>query len=66
MVFIISYKDAEKILLNLGYTLTISPSHHIFRKKGFISISLKKSSVVGLSSKRFKRGLINNGYSEKK
>ena len=31
----ISYKDAENILLNLGFELDISGSHHVFRKAGY-------------------------------
>ncbi len=39
----VSYEDAEKILLNLGFALEIRGSHHIFRKDGYLkNISLKR------------------------
>ena len=39
----ISYSDAEKILLKLGFQLNIEGSHHVFRKNGYLkTISLKK------------------------
>lgn len=37
----VSYKDAEKILIELGYELKISGSHHIFRKAGYKHVTLK-------------------------
>ena len=38
----ISYKDAEKILFELGYELKVSGSHHVFRKAGFKHVTLKR------------------------
>jgi predicted RNA binding protein YcfA (HicA-like mRNA interferase family) len=39
----ISYKEAENVLLNLGFQLKISGSHHVFRKPGYHrTISIKK------------------------
>ena len=38
----VSYKDAEKILFELGYQLKISGSHHVFRKYGHKHITLKR------------------------
>jgi len=39
----ISYKDAERILLSLGFQLKITGSHHVFRKPGTpYNVSLKK------------------------
>lgn len=38
----VSYKDAEKILLELGYELKVSGSHHVFRKAGFKHVTLKR------------------------
>lgn len=39
----ISYQDAEKILLQLGFKLRVSGSHHIFKKHDYAkNISLKK------------------------
>lgn len=31
----ISYKDAEKILISLDFELSVTGSHHIFRKKRY-------------------------------
>jgi len=43
----ISYEEAEKLLIRLGFDLNISGSHHIFRKKGYIrNISLKRRSEL--------------------
>lgn len=43
----ISYKDAENLLLNLGFELKISSSHHIFRKKGYVkTVSIKKRAEL--------------------
>lgn len=38
----VSYKDVEKLMSNLGYTLTIRGSHHNFRKDGYMAITLKR------------------------
>jgi len=39
----ISYKEAERILLSLGFELKITGSHHVFRKTGTpYNVSLKK------------------------
>ena len=38
----VSYKDAEKILFELGYELKVSGSHHVFRKAGFKHVTLKR------------------------
>ena len=38
----ISYSEAEKILIELGFKLTIRGSHHIFRKDGYpLNVTLK-------------------------
>jgi hypothetical protein len=42
----ISYKDAEKILFELGYELKISGSHHVFRKAGYKHVSIKRRSQL--------------------
>jgi len=34
----VSYSDAEKILLNLGYDFRVCGSHHIFGKKGYKAV----------------------------
>lgn len=39
----VSYKDAEQILLNLGFDLKVRSSHHSFRKSGYPEVvTLKK------------------------
>lgn len=43
----ISYKEAENILLNLGFELKIKGSHHSFRKPGYVkTISIKKRTLL--------------------
>ena len=38
-----TYKEAEQVLLKIGFNLKISSSHHIFRKEGYAkNITLKK------------------------
>lgn len=60
----ISYKDAEKILLRLGFDLEISGSHHIFRKAGFPrSIALtRRSELQHYQIGLLKEALIRHGY----
>ena len=38
----ISYKEAEKILFELGYEVKVSGSHHVFRKAGFKHVTFKR------------------------
>ncbi len=39
----VSFDEAEKLLLNLGFNLHMRGSHHIFKKAGFeLHVSLKK------------------------
>lgn len=43
----ISYDEAEKLLIRLGFDLNIRGSHHIFRKKGYEkNVSLKRRSEL--------------------
>jgi predicted RNA binding protein YcfA (HicA-like mRNA interferase family) len=43
----ITYQEAENILLNLGFQLKVSGSHHIFRKPGYIkTISIKRRKLL--------------------
>lgn len=55
----VSYKEAEKVLLKLGFEVQIMSSHHVFRKKGYEkNVSLKKKiAIVSLSNTRFKEGV---------
>lgn len=43
----VTYRDAEHVLLNLGFELKISGSHHLFRKKGYAkTVSIKKRHLL--------------------
>lgn len=60
----VSYEDAEKILMDLGFSLEIRSSHHIFRKDGYIkNISLKKrSQLLTYQLEMLKEILKDHGY----
>lgn len=59
----VSYKDAEKLLLILGYEFTIRGSHHTFRKPGFTNVILKKrSQLLAYQIKELKEVLTEHGY----
>lgn len=60
----ISYDDAERVLLFLGFELDICSSHHIFRKKGYQkNISIKKrSQLKKYQIKDVQEALINHDY----
>ncbi len=53
----VSYENAERILLFLGFSLTISSSHHIFRKSGYGRIVMKTQTTTHvISNKRITGG----------
>jgi len=60
----ISYTEAERILLSLGFTLEIMSSHHVFRKNGCTkNISIKKRSQLQSYQIKILREILNNhGY----
>jgi predicted RNA binding protein YcfA (HicA-like mRNA interferase family) len=60
----ISYKDAEKILLKLGFDVKITASHHIFRKKGYpTNVSLKRrAELLSYQIKLLQEVLKDHGY----
>lgn len=62
----ISYQDAEKILLNLGFQLKTTGSHHIFRKNGYQhNITLKRRpQLLMYQLKQLKEVLIDHGYTQ--
>jgi len=62
----ISYKEAEKILIALGFNVKITGSHHIFRKLGSPhNISLKKRpQLLPYQVKMLREVLINYGYKD--
>lgn len=43
----VSYTDAEKILLKLGFDVRVKGSHHVFGKPGYYNnVTLKKRSQL--------------------
>ena len=62
----ISYKDAEKILFRLHFELSVSGSHHIFRKDGYRrSVSLKRrAELLSYQIKLLQEVLKDHGYSK--
>ena len=60
----ISYDDAEKILVSLGFATKSEGSHHVFRKKGFPrNISIKKRpQLLPYQIKDLKEVLQEHGY----
>lgn len=62
----ISYKDAELVLLKLHFELSVSGSHHIFRKDGYPrSISLKRRpELLNYQIKLIQEVLKDHGYTK--
>lgn len=62
----VSYKDAEKILFKLHFELSISGSHHIFRKDGYRrSVSLKRRpELLNYQIKLIQEVLKDHGYTK--
>ncbi len=60
----ISYKEAEKILLYLGFELYVSGSHHVFRKKDYAyNVSIKRrTKLLPYQIKMLREVLTNYGY----
>ena len=59
----VSYKEAENVLLRLGYSLTIQSSHYVFRKHGRGHISLKKRDrYLAYQLKDLRKELMEHGY----
>ena len=60
----VSYKEAERILLNLGFDLEICGSHHVFRKQGYNkTLSIKRrTQLLSYQVKDLKEVLIHHGY----
>jgi predicted RNA binding protein YcfA (HicA-like mRNA interferase family) len=63
----ITYKEAEKILLLLGFDLEISSSHHNFRKPGYErTITIKKrKELLPYQTQELRKVLVNHGYQER-
>lgn len=61
----ISFKEAEKILSDLGYEQKITGSHHVFRKTGHKHITLKlRPQLLPYQIIDIQEALINHGYNE--
>ena len=62
----ISYKEAERVLLSIGFKAKVTGSHHVFRKaKTKHNISLKKRpQLLPYQIKILRRMLINHGYKD--
>ena len=62
----VSYKDAEKLLLRLHFKLSVSGSHHIFRKEGYHrSVSLKRrAELLTYQVKMLREVLKDHGYAK--
>jgi predicted RNA binding protein YcfA (HicA-like mRNA interferase family) len=60
----ISYDDAEKILLKLGFDVEVCGSHHVFRKKGYIkNVSIKRrTQLLPYQLRELKEVLRDHGY----
>ncbi len=60
----ISYDDAERLLLSIGFVMKSEGSHHVFRKKGFSkNISIKKRpQLLPYQIKDLKEVLKDHGY----
>lgn len=61
----ITYNEAEKLLLQLGYRLRITASHHIFKKEAAKQIIIKKRpQLLDYQILELRGALLNHGYSE--
>ena len=59
----VSYSDAEKILLGLGYELKIRGSHHVFRKDGYKHVTIKtRPQLLPYQLKDLEEALKDHGY----
>lgn len=60
----VSYEEAEKLLIRLGFDLNVRGSHHVFRKNGYAkNISLKRrSELLAYQLEDLKEVLKDHGY----
>jgi hypothetical protein len=59
----VSYNDAEKILLGLGYEVKVSGSHHVFRKDGYRHVTIKiRLQLLAYQLKDLEEALKDHGY----
>jgi len=61
---VVSYEEAENILLHLGFAVEVRGSHHTFRKDGFVkNISLKRRpQLLPYQLEMLKEVLKDHGY----
>ncbi len=60
----ISYKQAETLLLRLGFEVEICGSHHVFRKTGYPrNVSIKRRpQLLPYQLRDLKEVLVDHGY----
>lgn len=60
----VSYDEAETILFHLGFSVEVSGSHHVFRKKGYPrNVSLKiRAELKPYQIKLLQEALEDHGY----
>ena len=59
----VSYNDAEKILLGLGYEVKVRGSHHVFRKDGYRHVTIKiRPQLLAYQLKDLEEALKDHGY----
>ncbi|CDK30814.1 type II toxin-antitoxin system HicA family toxin [Candidatus Babela massiliensis] len=60
----ISYNEAEKLLITLGFSLRIKGSHHIFIKPHYLrAVSIKKrKELLAYQIKDLRQVLLDHGY----
>ncbi len=60
----VSYKEAERLLLGMGFSIEIRGSHHVFRKMGYPrNVSLKiRSQLLPYQIRLLKEVLRDHDY----
>jgi len=60
----VSYNEAQSLLTSLGFSLEVSGSHHVFRKKGYArNVSIKRrSQLLPYQCRDLKEVLRDHGY----
>ena len=60
----VSYEEAETLLEYLGFSVEVSGSHHVFRKKGYpLNVSLKiRAELKSYQIKLLQEVLEQHGY----
>ena len=60
----ISYREAESLLMKLGFEVGVCGSHHVFRKKGYVkNVSIKRrTQLLPYQIRELKEVLEDHGY----